>query len=471
MNSENFQSFFSIVSESSPTMNDGELVLSLSTKVSSHQIEETLTSVGYSFDDVRTIRQGKVNLSLNASDWSSSCPIYLSWEDLFTIVENTSKLPSYFYVLETMESSLDDLQNKRALELFCALRQLLASLADQCEPPQDGCGKGSRKLFYIIETEDGVVKYDFKPTLLWSELKETFTEDGQLSLIEKLRKLIALGDSQDSERRSVMRSAFHEIISTCHSSSEIFKKVINSIDNFHKRYEEHHDIFVRRFSINKVLHEINEKDLNYTSKINEILSSAQNKALTIPGALIVIGAVMKIDQMIDGVAVAIGMLMTTLIVHRSLNVHESTFDHIEKQITSEFKRYDVLNEKVEIRKRAKQTISELSILIDKAKKNSGFMRNSIWLICCLAIVFVIVVLNDDRSGVAFSKVPHQESSIISQQKNSDVISGNAISIDVVSESKPNKMSVEVSSDSSAIPKLPVEEQSAPNVKKASSIEE
>lgn len=68
-------------------------------------------------------------------------------------------------------------------------------------------------------------------------------------------------------------------------------------------------------------------------------------------------------------------------------------------------------------------------------------------------------------------MPHQESSIISQQKNSDVISGNAISIDVVSESKPNKMSVEVSSDSSAIPKLPVEEQSAPNVKKASSIEE
>ena len=91
-----------------------------------------------------------------------------------------------------MESSLDDIQNKRALELFCALRQLLASLADQCEPPQDGCGKGSRKLFYIIETEDGVVKYDFKPTLLWSELKETFTEDGQLSLIEKLRKLITL---------------------------------------------------------------------------------------------------------------------------------------------------------------------------------------------------------------------------------------------------------------------------------------
>lgn len=54
---------------------------------------------------------------------------------------------------------------------------------------------------------------------------------------------------------------------------------------------------------------------------------------------------MKIDQVVDGIAVAIGMLITTVIVHRSLDVHNSTFKHIEKQVTAEFKQYDVLNEK------------------------------------------------------------------------------------------------------------------------------
>lgn len=426
MNNDIFQSFVNILSENSLSISDGELKVLLSSEATACQmVEETLKSVGYSFDEVRTIRQGNANISLSAASWSETCPIHKSWDDLFSIVENTSKLPLYFYILEANQSSFDDTQNKRALELFCSVRQLLASLADQCEPPQDGCAKGSRKLFYIIETDDGVAKYDFKPTLKWSELKEILTENGQLSLVEKLRKLIALGDSQDSERISVMRSAFHEIISTCHSNSEIFKKILGSIENFHKRYEEHHDLFVRRFSINKVLHEINEKDLTYTSKINEILSSAQNKALTIPGALIVIGAVMKIDQMVDGIAVAIGILVTTIIVHRSLEVHNSTFMHIEKQITAEFKRYDVLNEKVEIRQRAQQTITDLSGLLGKAKANSSFMKKSIWFICFLAVAFIVIVLNRDDASEVQAQAPQQSISTTtpenSEPKTDDIV--------------------------------------------------
>ncbi|MAD03413.1 MAG: hypothetical protein CMK65_07320 [Pseudoalteromonas sp.] len=452
MNRKTFQLFASILRKSSPSISDGELKVPLPSEAKASQIvEDTLKDVGYSFDDVRTIRQNYVNISLSAASWSGTCPIHKSWDDLFSIVENTSKLPSYFYVLETNQSSFDNTQNKRALELFCQLRQLLASLADQCEPPQEGCAKGSRKLFYIIETDDGVTKYDFKPTLKWSELKEVPTENGQLSLVEKLRKLISLGDSQDSERRSVMRSAFHEIISACHSNSEIFKKILDSIDNFHKRYEEHHDLFVRRFSINKVLHEINEKDLTYTSKINEILSSAQNKALTIPGALIVIGAVMKIDQVVDGIAVAIGMFITTVIVHRSLDVHNSTFKHIEKQVTAEFKQYDVLNEKVEIRQRAQQTITELSDLLDKAKKNSSFMKNSIWFICFLAVVFISILLKRvDENGDHAQAT--QQSINTAAPENNELQADNIAPISKATISKP--VSAANSSASNAPQKTP-----------------
>ncbi len=394
MNKATFQLFVDFLDQSSLSINDGELKVPLTSEsISPEEIKDILVGTRYSFDEVRTIRQNSVNISLSAVNWSDSCPIYMCWDDLFSIVENKSKLPPYFFILEGKQSSFEDTQNKRALELFCSFRQLLTSLADQCEPPHSGPAKGSRKLFYIIETDDGVAKYDFKPTLKWNELKDVHTENGQLSLVEKLLKLINLGDSQDTERRSVMRSAFHEIISSCHSNCDIFRKVICSIENFHKRYEEHHDLFVRRFSINKTLHSINEKDLTYTSKINEILSSAQNKALTIPGALIVIGAVMKVDQVVDGIAVAIGMLITTIIVHRSLEVHNSTFVHIEKQISAEFKRYDVLNEKVEIRQKAKLTIADLSDLLSKAKKNSNFMKKSIWFICALALAYIFVVLN------------------------------------------------------------------------------
>lgn len=427
MNSKNFQSFVDFLGDKSPTLSDGELKIPFSDEEteSKRSIEDILVDIGYSFDKVRTIRNHSVNISLDAAKWSKYCPIYHSWRDLFSRVENTSKLPTNFYILETGNSSFDDTQMKRALELFCSLRQLLASLADQCDPAKGGFGKGSHKLFYIIEIDDGVAKYDFQPTLTWEELQEIPTKDGQVSLVEKLRKLISLGDSQDSERRSVMRSALHEIISVCNTHSEIFKVILGSVDNFNKRYDEHHDLFVRRFSINKVLHEINDKDLTYTSKINEILSSAQNKALTIPGALIVIGAVMKIDQIVDGVAIAIALFVTTVIVHRSLNVHQSTFKHIEKQVNAEFKRYDVLNEKVEIRQRAKQTIKDLSGLLVKAKDNSIFMKRCIWFIYALGVLYIAVVLVRNDVGQQVKQVPEQTISTIapvtSETKSVDVI--------------------------------------------------
>jgi hypothetical protein len=414
MNSINFQSFVELLDTNSPVLNDGELKVSLPAgKLENQQLlEDTLQGIGYSFDDVRTVRHDSVNISLNAANWSLACPIYKSWDELFSKVLRTSKLPSYYYIIETRDSSFDDIQVKRALELFCSFRQLLASLADQCDPPKDGPTKGARRLSYIIETDDGIAKYDFEPTLTWEELKKIPTENEQLSQVEKLRKLISLGDAHDSERRSVMRSAFHETISKCHTYSEVFKITLGSVENLHKRYEEHYDLFVRRFSINKVLHEINDKDLTYTSKINEILSSAQNKALTIPGALIVIGAVMKIDQMIDGVAITIAMIITTVIVHRSLKVHHSTFEHIEKQVNAEFNRYDVLNEKVEIRQRAKQTIAELSGLLKKAKENSIFMKRSIWFICSLTVLYIVVILAMNAESQQKKNVSEQSTSAI-----------------------------------------------------------
>ncbi len=389
MNKASFQAFLNLLNDNDFSVQDRELTLQLDPKIKP-EIQTILEAVGYEFDEARTVRNEKIFLSLNAANWASRSPVYESWEELFSSVSNSSKLPEYFYVIESKDSSFDKTKYQQSLVLFCTVRQLLPKLADHCEP-QQGTAKGSRKLLFIIEADDGVAKYEFKPSISWKDIVIIEDIEEQIALVNKLSNLIQLGDSQDSERKSVMRSAFHELISVCHSETEIFKKFIYSIPHFHKRYVEHYELFVKRFSINKVLHEINEQDLTYTSKINEIISSAQNKALAIPGALIVIGAVMKINHVVDGIAVAIGMLVTTLIVYRSLGVHHATFEHIKKQVDSEFKRYDILNEDVEIRKQAKNTNDELIVLLDKAKKNSSFMKKAVWSICFMALLYIIFV--------------------------------------------------------------------------------
>jgi hypothetical protein len=110
--------------------------------------------------------------------------------------------------------------------------------------------------------------------------------------------------------------------------------------------------------------------------------------LAIPGALIAIGAIMKIDHLIDGFAVAVGILITTIIVNKSLNVHQATFTHIKKQVDSEFKRYDTLNEDADIRKQAKATNKALSKLLQDATDNALFIKQCIWGILLAAFIFI-----------------------------------------------------------------------------------
>ena len=389
MNNTIFQTFFNLLDTHEFSLQEQELVIALEQGYEKGKYQKILEDLGYEFD-VRTIRHGNLHISLLAPCWNRECPLFVTWNALFTRVSDTSKLLDFFYVLEEKSSSFDKHELHLSLKLFIQTRRLLASLSDHCEP-RDGIGKGSKKLFFIIETDDSVAKYEFSPLVDWPTLEKIPDVSNQLGLVDKLINLIAMGDSQDVERRSVMRSAFNEVISVCHNNNEIFHKIINSITHFHRRYEEHYELFVKRFSVNKVLHEINEQDLTYTSKINEIISSAQNKALAIPVALIAIGAVMKIDHFVDGIAVAVGMLITTIIVHRSLNVHIATFTHIKRQVNSEFKRYDILNEDVEIRRQATSTNTDLSYLLDKANANSCFMKRSIWFIFIASLAFIIFV--------------------------------------------------------------------------------
>jgi hypothetical protein len=92
--------------------------------------------------------------------------------------------------------------------------------------------------------------------------------------------------------------------------------------------------------------------------------------------------------LIDGLAVAIGILVTTIIVHRSLGVHQATIDHLDKQIDSDFKRYDTLNEKAEVRSQASLTKVEIKGLLAKATANSVFIRKCIWWVLVASIVFI-----------------------------------------------------------------------------------
>jgi hypothetical protein len=304
---------------------DGQTISVDVVETNSLDIKSVLEGLGYDFNDLKTYRNGVLKLRIAAEAWEDiDCPFYLNWNDLYEQVALSTQLPKYFYIIEDKTSSLNVEQaNIKKLKLFCHARQLLAQMSDLCEP-KSGQNKGKDKLLFIIETESNVSRREFTPNVGWNELLLITDIDDALISVNKLIDALNLGDRQDTERRSVMRSALNELVNTCSDSVSIFPSIVRSIPELQKKYDEHHELFIKRFSVNKVLLEISQQDLQYTSKLNEIISNVQTKALTIPAGLVFIGAIMRIDYYLDGLAISIGIIMTTWIIYRSLDVYQDS---------------------------------------------------------------------------------------------------------------------------------------------------
>lgn len=389
---ESFGRLIDIIQASNIKFEDGYYRISNTEELDTPAVEQLLKDIGYSVPAGRTFRDNEIRINATVTAWGETkCPIYSSWESLFNEVTTCYAVPEYFYVVDESQTDKTAQRNREMLEIFCDFRRLLSDIADHCEP-KSGPGKGSQNVLFLIEVESNVKRYEFSPVITWAQL-ETIDSIGNARLaLDKIKQSIALDDSQDIERRSSLRSAFNEMAGACTVDRDIFPTILFDLPKLYKKYKEHHEIFVHKFSVNKILQEISQQDLAYTSKINEITASAQGKALTIPAALVAIGALMKIDAMIDGITVIIGMLITSFIVVRSLGVHRATFKHLMGQVGKEFKRYKTLSEDAEIRAQSQDTETQLTGLICGAAKN---VRYAIWgvhtaFVC--AVIYVVVNL-------------------------------------------------------------------------------
>tara|TARA_R110001583_G_scaffold195537_1_gene375637 strand:- start:993 stop:2225 length:1233 start_codon:yes stop_codon:yes gene_type:complete len=389
---ESFDKLIDIISSSKVIFDDGYYRIFDIEDLDRKTVEQLLKDIGYSVQAGRTVKETEILINTNVTAWGEGkCPLFSSWEILFNEVSASYAVPENFYIVDEGQTDTSIENNKGKLELFCGFRRLLADIADHCEP-KTGPGKGTQNVLFLIEVESNVKRYEFSPSITWAQLKAMGAADDGLFALDKLKQSIALEDSQDIERRSSLRSALNEMAGSCTVDRDIFPTILFELPKLYKKYKDHHEIFVHKFSVNKILQEISQQDLAYTSKINEITASAQGKALTIPAALVAIGALMKIDELIDGTVVIIGMLITSFIVIRSLDVHKATFEHLKGQVGKEFKRYKALSEDAEIRSQSQTTEEQLTGLVSGAAKNVKYAKWGVHLALTCATFYVLIIL-------------------------------------------------------------------------------
>ena len=316
-------------------------------------------------------------------------PIYIasSNQELFNKVSHDYSVPNLYYVVESKTGS-DESKLNIQLNLYCEARKILALLSDHCEP-RSGVSKGSDGLVFIIESDDKVTKHSFKPVTDLDFLSGLNINESSLSSAKALIDLLNIGDDpREKERKYVLKATLKDfIIDKCTTNKEIFNSFLSSIGDFYDSYKQAHELYINNFSVNKILREISEKDLNYTGKINEIASGIQTKALAMPAVMVVVGAALKVDSFSDVVLVAIGVIFTSWIVIRSLAVFNATISHLQSQVKTDFERYDTLINELDIQKRARKTQLELESLLEQSERNSEFMESCTKVILCIMLFY------------------------------------------------------------------------------------
>ncbi|ELI7920524.1 hypothetical protein RSE71_003966, partial [Yersinia enterocolitica] len=224
----------------------------------------------------------------------------------------------------------------------------------------------NNEFVFFITDENGGKKIDVKNNATNEEILKIEDAEKTIKCLDVLVDKLNFSDVHKSERRSVTRSALMELLEYRNESINM-AAVLEKCKHLGRKYDELYELYTNRFSINKMLNELDEKSIEFTSKINEYISSSQNKAFTIPGALIAVGALVKVGGVLEASLIMIGLWMISSVTKSANEVYRDSYNSLEIIITSAFKKYLRFDEGDEVTTSAKSIEIDLVKKISKAK--------------------------------------------------------------------------------------------------------
>ncbi|MDH2898054.1 hypothetical protein [Rahnella variigena] len=279
--------------------------------------------------------------------------LFVSIESLWRKSCSLARVPDDFFLIREKISSFDVFPEVDCMRQFICWRKVLSNISNH---PLD-----NKSIWYLPDDDGGKeVVVELHDNLV--RVKKIPYSAISLDSANKLVSVINLDDAQSSERKAILRKAVSDFVNDDSSIDSIVKYG----ERVYNRYNDLLDLYTKRFSVNKILSEIESKNLEYTTKINDFISSSQSKAFTIPGSLIAVGALAKTSGFWEGVLVVIGLWMVHYITKSSNDVQRESYKNLIDTLSNAFDRYNQFDEGTEVRKAAKNTLKSLSTKIDTA---------------------------------------------------------------------------------------------------------
>lgn len=367
-----------LLKKSSCQVEDGSLEIS-STLVKLDDIHQRLVGLGY--QGQYFVSGQTLSVSLAGSSWST--PLFLrSDAELWQKVIQRSSLPERFYIIESNAHS-DEL-GERAISLMQFYIQwisLLSKIKDHGGTAHDPI------LTFYINSDKGAKKYEIDcKNIEFSDLLKIDVIPEAIIELKYLADIVSLKDAHEKERREVLRSALAELLDSTDTTS-IMLWLLQQSKQLKKKFQENHDVYLHKFSVNKLLSEIEEKSTDYISKINESISSSQSKAFAIPGALIAIAALIKNADFFSLLFVCAGLLSVTILTLVANRIHSEAYDALKDQVTRSMTRYEVMKDEDAVRVSATGAKEKLLILIEKSKSRLALINSLSVTIFIMGVVY------------------------------------------------------------------------------------
>lgn len=323
---------------------------------------------------------GKLLLDGGVLEKNNFFPFYNSAEDFWHAIEKKKNKPSKYYIIN---NDLDPKELDQKVEYFFDVKGILREIC-QVENPD-----GISNFIFFTTKESYLKRIEIKGSLKYeSLLKLEFTEDN-LRLAKKILDITKNSeDVHANERMHILRESLGDVYKIEENRNILF--LLNKIKDFYKEYTERYNLYVSKFSINKIISEIENERVGMICKIQDYLISQQTKSFAIPGASVAIMAIFRFAQnTFDYLVLYLAFLLSSWMICsinsgaiKQISILLTEFNKIMSKYSDIEKGFEDINREINKSK------EDLKKLAENAKSKIEMLTN----ISILSCVFIFIVV-------------------------------------------------------------------------------
>ncbi|MFS2068416.1 hypothetical protein ACEN9D_06635 [Pseudomonas sp. CT11-2] len=320
---------------------------------------------------------------LESSAWNEGyVPFFADTEAMWHTLRTRSKKPEHMHII-----GMDEDQHAsifRLTDLYFLLRETLKTLCHN-----NGDESQILKYVFYSSKESVLKKLEVSYLIACDELMTINVDAEGIKHAQTMHAaVVADEDVHCEERRHVMRETLTDFLKDEKDCN--IRVIMASISNFYKKYNERYKVYVSKFSVNKILTEIESDCVSFLGKVQDAIMAQQTKAFAVPGGIVAAGAILKpATTAWDYLVILVGLIISTWMI---VSLNNNVVTHINL-LADEFERStqkydDIVVGVEEIQEKIEESRKKLSI----SSKSAESKLNTLTRVCWLIFILVSLIL-------------------------------------------------------------------------------